>query len=1381
MSVYAVLGRAFRGSLVLVLGMACASWSAEFETPIAITNVTLVPEPGQLVEGATILLDGGRIAAVGTEITIPSHAEVLDGTGLWAYAGFIDAASHVGITEKGPSAEEKARLLDQEQEVSQGPRTSMQKANRQGVWPHLNIYDLYEADESALEAYRKAGFTTALITPHPAIIAGKGDVVQLGGKAIRRSIVAPGVTQIFGMGAPFDRATFRQRGYPTSPMGVFALVRQTFLDAQWYRERHALYRRHPEAVERVAFDPVLDAMGDLLDRRALVIFLVNTPNEIHHALDLAAEFNQPIAILGGKEAWKVADRLAREGVPVIASLDWEKKPRLAPKKKKSKDVVTYTTASWTPEWEDDYFEPLAVRRERIREWEEQVNNVHVLMDAGVTVALTGRDLKNAKTLWTKARDALKLELTPEELLAALTTAPASIFGLQDRLGTVSEGKVGNLVLMTGPLEEKKSQVRYLFVDGERFTFRTTEKADKDDEEADGDEAEEGADVEESDSEETDPDADEEEEEEEEEESDEEPEDRHPWTSESADDRKMPMVTKGDVLLRGGTVLTVTQGTHEDTDILVVNGRIRAIGRGLEAPEDATVLDLRGYWVAPGLIDPHSHLAVTGINEGSQSISSEVRQADVVNHTQLGIHRALAGGVTTIHTMHGSANTMGGQNAVLKLRYNTSPREMLVTSGPRIVKFALGENVTRSRSRPRYPNSRMGVESVLRHAFNAAIEYEREWREYAEKLADGVVAEIPRRDLRLEAISDIMAGDIWVHSHCYRGDEMLRLLAVAEDYGFRIATLQHVLEGYRVAPEMYNHGVGGSTFSDWWSYKKEAYDAIPYNASMMMRAGIVTSLNSDSAEVIRHLNLEAGKMLRFGGLTADEAMRLITINPAIQIGLDRRIGSIEVGKDGDFAVYTGHPLDTFSKNVMTLIEGEVYFAYPGYAFDGTQPGPGLTSVPSPPRGPLGLEKLAGAKTYAITGATVHPVSAAAIENGTVIIAAGKIEAVGAGIDVPADATVIDARGLHVYPGLINAASQLGLVEISGIAQTVDARELAEFQPDLRTMSAVNPHSEHIPVSLCEGVTTTHVIPSGGIISGRSALIQLSGWTMPELLRDGETGLVMDLPSLPTTLDKEDRKKRIDEHRERVEDTEAFMRLAQHYAKVKATSEVPLATDIRLNAMVPYVRGEKTVFFRADTYKRILEAVNFAEVFGLKAAILGGGEAWKCAELLAEKEIPVIVTDVFTIPRSRFERFDAFYTNAAKLEEAGVLFCIATDGVQFARQLPIHAGFAVAHGLPEDAGLRSITIDAAKILGVDDEIGSLEVGKVADVIITTGNPMQAGTRTVGTFLAGRPVELSSLHERSYERFTARPGPELKPTGKLRGPPPMRIAPAERPDSD
>jgi imidazolonepropionase-like amidohydrolase len=273
---------------------------------------------------------------------------------------------------------------------------------------------------------------------------------------------------------------------------------------------------------------------------------------------------------------------------------------------------------------------------------------------------------------------------------------------------------------------------------------------------------------------------------------------------------------------------------------------------------------------PGIIDPHSHMAVTGVNEFTQSITCEVRLADVVNHEQLVVHRAMAGGVTTIHTMHGSANTIGGQNAVLKLKFNSSPREMLVTTGPRIVKFALGENVTRERATPRFPNSRMGVESVLRMAFNAAQEYDRAWTDYAARTAQGEIVPVPRRDIRLEALRDIHQGDIWIHSHCYRADEILRLLAVTEEYGVRVATLQHVLEGYRIAPEILNHGAGTSTFSDWWSYKKEAFYAIPHNATMTARAGIVTSLNSDSSEVVRHMNLEAAKMLRYGGLTADEA-------------------------------------------------------------------------------------------------------------------------------------------------------------------------------------------------------------------------------------------------------------------------------------------------------------------------------------------------------------------------------------------------------------------------------------------------------------------------------------------------------------------------------
>ncbi len=1345
----------------------------EFRTPVAITGVTVVVAPGESVEHATILIKDGRIAAAGAEVAIPDIAERFDATGLIAYAGFTDGATHLGIEAKGPSDDEMARLRDKERAFSEGPHTAMEQANRQEIWPHLTLFDLYKQNDDALKAHRAAGFTTALISPRGAILGGQGGLVQLGAKALRQSILAPNITQIAGLGpnieAAGDPEVLRTRQYPGSPMGVVALLRQTYLDAEWYRQRQAQYQRYPSQVARVPDDPVLDAMGALLDRRQMWIFAANTPNEIHHALDLAKEFNQRIAILGGKEAWKVADRLAAEKVPVIVSLEWDDKPELAPKEEEKKWKTEYTTVSWTPEFEKDFLEPLAIRRARIQDWEEHVNNLHALIAAGVPVAVTSRDNKDAKEFWKRAQEALDLALEPAGLLAALTTGPAAIYGMHDQFGRIAPGHLANITLMTKPIGEKDAKARYVFIDGDRFSFEISDKPAEDEKKA-GDASVDTPVAEGANAEETKP-ADEVKPEKE-------PEDRHPWEGETPADREKPMQTHGNVLLRHARVLSVANGILDDTDVLVVDGRIREIGRGLAAPDGVTSLDLTGYWLSPGIVDPHSHMAVTGVNEWTQSITCEVRQADVVDHTRLHIQRALAGGVTTIHTMHGSANTIGGQNAVLKLKFNTSPAEMLVTTGPRIVKFALGENVTRARSIPRFPNSRMGVESVLRHAFNAALEYDKEWMDYAARTAQGEIVAIPRRDLRLEALRDVVAGNIWVHSHCYRADEILRLLAVARDYGFRIAALQHVLEGYRVAPEMFNHGVAGSTFSDWWSYKKEAFDAIPYNAPMMMRAGIVTSLNSDSDEVVRHLNLEAGKMLRFGGLTADEAMRLVTINPAIQIGLDGRVGSIEVGKDGDFAVFTRHPLDTFSRNVMTLVEGEVYFIHPGYLFDGSAPGPNLSGVPQPARGPLRLERLAESKAYVITGAQVHPVVGEDIPNGVVVLRDGKIESVAPRTDSfvpPADAVVVDAAGLHVYPGLIDSASQLGLAEIAAIPQTVDATELARFQPELSAYSAVNPHSEHLPVAFCEGITTAHVLPSGGMISGRGAVIQLSGWTMPEMLRSGETGLVIELPVLPAELPEDDKTKRTDEHRAKMEDIEAFLRESQHYARAHGVPGAELTTDVRLAAMAPYVRGEKPVFFRADSYKAILQSLAFADAFGLKPIILGGGEAWKCAQLLAEKKVPVIVTSVFGEATGKYDRFDAFYTNPARLEQAGVLFSIASDGTELARQLPLHAGYAVAYGLSPGAGLRAITIDAAKILGVDGQIGSLEAGKIADVIITTGDPLQANTRTIGMFMAGKPVELSSLHERSYERFSKRPAPPLSPVGELRGPKPMHAAPA------
>ncbi|MDA1273498.1 MAG: amidohydrolase family protein [Verrucomicrobia bacterium] len=1340
--------------MALLLGELICAHSSEFNTPIAITNVTIIPMPGRRVDAGTILMSGGRIASAGAGVEIPPNAERINGTGLWAYAGFIDAANDVGVSASAPSQAELDRLSDTEQDVGEGPRTAMQKANRNGIWPHRTLEDLYSIDADKLNAYRKAGFTAALVTPRLGILPGQGSVLQLSGDPLRSITIARRVTQFVASSAS-GASAFGGRGYPSSPMGVVALIRQTFLDAEWYRQRHDLFSRYPANLEQVPADPVLDAMAELIERRQKCLFLANESGEIHHALDLASELNQSAIILGGSEAWKTANRLVSQRVPVIASLDWGKKPELAPaKKSKSSDATQFPVAlSWDRNWENGFFEPEAVRRARIREWEDHASNIQRLSDAGVAVALTSHGLKSPDLVWKNLRAALDLGLTPDQLLAALTTGPASIFGLEEQIGTITKGKLGNLTLLTSAIENKESLVRYVFIEGRPFVFPVSKDPSESKKEKDNEAAASEKSKEES-TELTKNTA-----------------DSHDWEFELANDRERPLVSDGNLLLKNATLLTVADGTLHGVNISVSEGRIHAIGPEAEAPPHATTIDLTGYWVMPGIIDPHSHLAVRGVNEGSQSITCEVRQSDVVNHAQLGIHRALAGGVTTIHTMHGSANSIGGQNAVLKLKFQSSPEEMLVTTGPRIVKFALGENVTRARTPARFPNTRMGVESVMRHAFNAALEYRREWETYAAGKSAGEVVELPRRDLRLEALNEIVKGDIWVHSHCYRGDEILRLLTVAEEYGFRVATLQHVLEAYRVLPEMWNHGVGGSTFSDWWSYKKEAFDAIPYNAAMMMRAGIVSSVNSDSAEVIRHLNLEAGKSLRFGGLTADEALRLITINPAIQIGLDKRIGSIEVGKDADFAVFNGHPLDTHARNVMTVIEGEVYFAERGLDIRAMRPGPSKTYIPAPPRPLMNIPRARNGR-YAIVGATVHPIASQTITNGVVIMEKGVIRSIDRELEAADDLTVVDAAGLHVYPGLINAATQLGAAEIAAFEQTLDSRDLATFQPELRAISGINPHSEHLPVALCEGITTAHVVPGGGIVSGVGGVIQLSGWSMPEMLREAETGLIVKLPSLPSDLGEDGRDKRLGDHEKKMVEIEAFFRRARHYAMVRDLKGSRFVKDIRLEAMAPYVTKSKPIFFRASSYKEILEAIRFGEVFELKTVILGGGEAWKCADKLAEKGIPVILTEVFSVPDDRFERWDSFYTNAGKLEKAGVLFCIATDGAQFARQLPLQAGMAVAHGLSEARALRAITLDAARILGLETRIGSLESGKVGDVIITNGDPTQASTRTVGCFIAGEPVELTSLHERSYEKFSARPKPGLKPVGDLRGPPPMRI---------
>jgi imidazolonepropionase-like amidohydrolase len=389
-----------------------------------------------------------------------------------------------------------------------------------------------------------------------------------------------------------------------------------------------------------------------------------------------------------------------------------------------------------------------------------------------------------------------------------------------------------------------------------------------------------------------------------------------------------------VAITNATIITAVRGTIPRGTIVIRDGKIAAVGADVAVPAGAQVIDAAGKYVMPGIIDAHSHSAAEAINEGTQSVTAEVRMADVLRQDGISLYRQLAGGTTSLNILHGSANTIGGQNVVVKLRYGLPVDSMIFDGAPSGIKFALGENVrqTNRNGTPvsnRYPRTRMGVEDLLRESFTRAREYKQEWADYDKKVKAAPAAQRasivpPRRDLELDALVEVLDGKRLVHCHSYREDEILMMLRVAKDFGFRVATFQHVLEGYKVADELAAAGSGASTFADSWAYKMEAWDAIPHNATLMMQRGVNVSINSDSDERARRLYQEAAKAMHYGGASEEQAIQMITLNPAKQLGVDKRVGSIEVGKDADLAIFSAHPFAPTARVDMTMIDGRVFF-------------------------------------------------------------------------------------------------------------------------------------------------------------------------------------------------------------------------------------------------------------------------------------------------------------------------------------------------------------------------------------------------------------------------------------------------------------------------
>jgi imidazolonepropionase-like amidohydrolase len=863
---------------------------------------------------------------------------------------------------------------------------------------------------------------------------------------------------------------------------------------------------------------------------------------------------------------------------------------------------------------------------------------------------------------------------------------------------------------------------------------------------------------------------------------------------------LPKPTPDRVLIRNATVWTQTQdGILEGADLLLENGKIAAVGRSLSAPGDALVIDASGRHVTPGIVDAHSHSATEdlGVNEGVNSVSAEVRIADILDPRSPQLYQQLAGGVTTIHVLHGSGNSIGGQNAIIKLRWGArSPRELLVDNAPPTIKFALGENPKQSGfaaigRQPRYPATRMGVAALIRASFARAAQYRDEWRAYESLSRRQQSRKVPpRRDLQLEALTEILAGQRYVHSHAYRADEILMLMRLADEIGFQVSTFHHVLEGYKVADEMAAHGASGSTFSDWWSFKMEAFEAIPYNAALMQQRGVLASLNSDNADLARRLNLEAAKLLRYGGLDPAAALDMVTINPARQLRIEDHIGSLAAGKDADVVIWNGDPLSVFTRADATFVDGQLLFERQADLDHRELVATAREMLATEIRGDEQKDQQAAdqadgtnppatavdyrysydapAQTTAIVGATIHTLEGPAIADGVVVFEGGRITAVGnAGIMVPESAERIDASGKHLWPGIIHTNTVLGLSEIDTVAGSVDIAETGDTNADVDVSIAINAASKHFPVARSGGITHAVVTPRGGAVAGNNAVVRTDGWTWDEMAAVRRHSLVLRWPDPvparyaallgPPKSPAELRK----ESEEQLESLDELLASAKAYGKAKRAADDAGRTwefDPQLEALQPVIQGERPVWVSAREKSAIEAAVNWGLENNLRIVIMGGRDAYLLTDLLARHEVPVVLRNIVGEPPREDDPYDVLYSLPARLEAAGVPFSIASGtfsgGSSNARNITLYAGIAAAHGLDREAAYRSITLYPSRILGLDHVLGSIAPGKSASFVLTDGDLLEPATTIEQVWIDGAQPSMDDMQKAAYRKWSARP---------------------------
>jgi imidazolonepropionase-like amidohydrolase len=899
----------------------------------AFTNAKIFVTPTQIIEKGTLLIKDGKVVNVGATVTIPKNALTVDLSGKSVYPSFIDLYSNFGIEK--PKRKGGSR------------RTAQYESKRKGyywnehIMPETNAIDKFKFDDKKAEGLRKAGFGVVNTHLQDGIIRGTGILVALnsqGNKAHR--LLSDRSAQYLS----FSKSVLKGQSYPGSLMGAMALLRQLYLDADWYAKGNVKTK-----------DLSIEALNK--NKGLVQIFEAGDKQNALRADKVGDEFGIQYVIVGEGNEYQTISDIKASNASFILPINFPK----------AYDVSNPFQANY-------------VSLGDMRYWNQAPTNPAVLAKNNVRFALTTHKLKSPSDLKTNLLKAIEHGLDKTTALEALTTVPASILGKSSQVGSLRNGSHANFLISSGDIFDKKttlfenwvqgtknvitdmnikdirgdydvkvvgsnynlklsgelsklkaelkldtvkikSKVTYkdgwlsilyipsdeknaryarltaaidegdnlsgaaTLVNGDRTKWAATKKDSKDKEDGKTD-------------------------------------------KEKASTKVMPVsypnigfglkqkAVAETTLFKNATVWTNEKdGILTNTDVLVKDGKISKIGTNLNAGR-AIIVDATGKHLTSGVIDEHSHIAAAAINEGGHNSSAEVTIEDVVNPEDINIYRNLSGGVTTIQILHGSANPIGGRSAIIKLKWGESAQNMLYKNAPKFIKFALGENVKQSnwQSFSRFPQTRMGVEQVFTDYFQRAKEYDvlkKSGKPY-------------RKDYELETLAEILNKERFISCHSYVQSEINMLMKVAEKFNFRINTFTHILEGYKVADKMKDHGVGASTFSDWWAYKYEVNDAIPYNAALMHNAGVLTAINSDDREMSRRLNQEAAKTIKYGGVSEEDAWKFVTLNPAKLLHIDDKVGSVKVGKNADLVLWNTNPLSIYAKAEKTLIEGVTYF-------------------------------------------------------------------------------------------------------------------------------------------------------------------------------------------------------------------------------------------------------------------------------------------------------------------------------------------------------------------------------------------------------------------------------------------------------------------------